>query len=457
MPTIMPNVLIVDDNDSHRSMLDTVLSSDGYRIGHSSSGEEALEAVEQIFYDLVLMDVKMGRMDGMETMKQMLSLHAALKIIIMTTYGSIYAAVDAIKSGAKDYITKPLDIKELKNLIKLHTNSDESVRADSKGEKNKKSGLNGIIGESTSLKAVFEMVHSIAPTDATALIIGESGTGKELIAEAIHAKSKRSHKPFIKVNCAAIPESLIESELFGHVKGAFTGAFKNKTGKFQMADTGTILLDEIAEMPFSVQAKILRVLQEQEFEPVGSSVTQKLDIRVISATNKTLENEILKKKFREDLFYRLNVVKIKVPPLRDRVKDIPLLSTFFLKKYAAMNRRQLTGFSVRVLDIFSRYRWPGNVRELENAVERSVILARSDTIRSKDLPASIISNGEADFEIAQIRPCLNTLKDMERIMILKTLEDLDGNRTHAADVLGISRRKLQMRLKEYFKLSKINP
>jgi two-component system response regulator HydG len=288
-----------------------------------------------------------------------------------------------------------------------------------------------------------------APTEATVLIVGESGTGKELIANAIHENSPRRARPFIKVNCVALPETLLESELFGHEKGAFTGALARKQGRFHLAHTGSIFLDEIAEMSPATQAKILRVLQEREFEPIGSTQTVKVDTRVITATNKNLAEEMQRGGFRQDLFYRLNVLTLEVPPLRDRREDIPLLADYFLKRYAAKNRRHFKGFSPRAMDALMRHSWPGNVRELENVVERAVIMGRGDVITSTEFPDELRELDEAASEIGVEFQPGRLLKDVEREMILRTLEETGGNRTHAARILGISRRTLQLKLKEY--------
>ncbi|HYA02172.1 MAG TPA: sigma-54 dependent transcriptional regulator, partial [Syntrophobacteria bacterium] len=296
---------------------------------------------------------------------------------------------------------------------------------------------------------LFESMALVAPTEATVLIVGESGTGKELIANAIHQNSPRRDRPFIKVNCAALPETLLESELFGHEKGAFTGAVARKQGRFHLAHTGSIFLDEIGEMALTTQAKILRVLQEREFEPLGSTHTAKVDTRVIAASNKNLAEEIQKGGFRQDLYYRLNVVTLEVPPLRDRQEDIPFLADFFLKRYVAKNRRHIKGFSPRAMDVLMRHGWPGNVRELENVVERAVIMARGDIITPGEFPDGLKDLDEEARDVALGLAPGRSLREVERQMIVSTLEETGGNRTHAARLLGISRRTLQLKLKEY--------
>ncbi|MBF0258930.1 MAG: sigma-54-dependent Fis family transcriptional regulator [Desulfamplus sp.] len=443
-------ILVVDDEYSHRMMIKAVLSAEGFTIEQASSGEEALEIIESHSFDLVLMDVKMGRVDGFQAMQQMLHLKPGMQIILMTAYGTINSAVEAIKSGAKDYLTKPIDIEALKTLVQKSVEKNKFNR-DFSGSPTDVSHtvFKEIIGISEPMQLIFDLVSRVAPTEASVLILGESGTGKELIADAIHRLSPRRDHPYITINCASLPETLLESELFGHEKGAFTGAVKKRAGRFQSANRGTIFLDEIADMPFSLQAKLLRVLQEQEIQPLGSSKISKVDIRVVAATNKVLEDAINDKRFREDLFYRLNVVSIKLPPLRERKSDIPLLADFFLSKYAQKNSRHLTGYSSEAMDALTGYHWPGNIRELENTVERAVILSRSETIMFEDLPPSIIFIDGIPAKTEEVITQEKSLKEMEKLMILRTLKETDGNRTHSAEILGISRRTLQLKLKEY--------
>ena len=446
-----PEILVVDDDASHRQMLSAVLSSEGYGISHAADGQQAVNAVREKFYDLILMDIRMNRMDGIEALELIREISPGIPIIIMTAYATVNTAVKALKSGAYDYLTKPLDIDDLKvhlkNALTYFQLERENIYLKERLET--QFDFSNIIGRSKAMKEMYETLSLVAPSNATVLIAGESGTGKELVANAIHQNSPRKDKPFIKVNCAALPETLLESELFGHEKGAFTGALVKKKGRFHHAHTGTIFLDEIAEMSVSTQVKLLRVLQEQEFDPLGSSTPVKIDIRVIAATNRVLEAEIEKGRFREDLYYRLNVVTIAIPPLRERSDDILLLADHFLKRYADKNKKMIKGFSPRTIDLLMRHSWPGNVRELENAVERAVILSRSEMITPDFLPDAVKSmeadaaTEQADFSAGQ------SLKDMERQMILRTLEETGGNRTHAAEILGISRRTLQLKLKKY--------
>jgi two-component system response regulator HydG len=444
-------ILVVDDEISHRKMIEAVLAKEGYEIDQADNGQAAIDAIEERFYDLVIMDIRMPRVGGIDALKEIKQISPAIPIIIMTAYASVGSAVDALKSGAYDYLTKPLDIEELKLLVAkaLRHQQLEQENIFLKERLNDRFDFSNIIGRSPSMIRLFETVALVAPTEATVLIVGESGTGKELIANAIHQNSPRKDSPFIKVNCAALPETLLESELFGHEKGAFTGAIARKQGRFQLAHNSSIFLDEIAEMAPATQAKILRVLQEREFEPVGGTQTIKVNTRIIAATNKTLEEEIREGRFREDLYYRLNVVTVDVPPLRHRREDIPLLADFFLKPYAKKNRRVINGFTPRATDLLMRYDWPGNVRELENVIERAVIMARGEMITPLEFPIDL-QNLDEDLKESRIDLTPGrSLKEVEKVVILRTLEEVEGNRTHAARILGISRRTLQLKLKEY--------
>ena len=444
-------ILVADDEPSHRKMIDAVLAAEGYEVTLAEDGQAAISAVENRFYDLVIMDVRMPNVDGIQALQRIKQMSPDIPVIIMTAYASVGTAVDALKSSAYDYLIKPLDIEELKILVAkaLHHHQLEQENIYLKERLNDRFDFSNIIGRSPAMKKLFETMALVAPSEATVLIVGESGTGKELIANAVHQNSPRKDLPFVKVNCAALPETLLESELFGHEKGAFTGAIARKQGRFQLAHNSSILLDEIAEMAPSTQAKILRVLQEREFEPVGSTQTMKVDTRVIAATNKNLEDEIREGRFREDLYYRLNVVTVDVPPLRERREDIPLLADLFLKQYAEKNRRLIKGFTPRATDLLMRYDWPGNVRELENIIERAVIMSRGEMITPLEFPIDLQN---LDEELKESRIDLTpgrSLKEVEKVMILRTLEESGGNRTHTARILGISRRTLQLKLKEY--------
>ncbi len=444
-------ILVVDDESSHRQMIEAVLSAEGYEISQADDGRTAITAVEDRFYDLVIMDIRMPKISGIEALKKIKAISPGIPVIIMTAYASVGNAVEALKSGAYDYLIKPLDIEELKILVAkaLRFCQLEQENVYLKERLNDRFDFSKILGRSPAMNSLFETMALVAPSEATVLIVGDSGTGKELIANAVHQNSPRKDRPLIKVNCAALPETLLESELFGHEKGAFTGAIARKQGRFQLSHNSSIFLDEIAEMAPATQAKILRVLQEREFEPVGSSQTIKVDTRIIAATNKNLEEEIKAGRFREDLYYRINVVTLVVPPMRERREDILLLADFFLKQYAEKNNRPIKGFTPRAVDLLMRYDWPGNVRELENVVERAVIMARGDMITPLEFPDVL---QDLDEEAKASPLALTTgrsLKEVEKVMILRTLEETGGNRTHAARILGISRRTLQLKLKEY--------
>jgi len=446
-------ILVVDDEPSQRKMLQANLSLDGYQVLEADDGSNAIARVSEEFFDLILMDNRMSHVDGIEALKEIKKISPGIPVIIITAYASVETAVQALQAGAHDYLTKPLDIEELRIKVQ-QTLEFWRLKEDNILQKRRIENLfdaSRIVGRSQKMKEVLETVAMVAPTEASVLILGESGTGKELIANALHQGSGRSDKRFIKINCAALPETLLESELFGHERGAFTGAVGRRPGRFELADGGTIFLDEIGEMTLATQSKLLRVLQEREFEPLGSTKTVKVDIRILAASNRILRDEVKQGRFREDLFYRLNVVPIYLPPLRERKEDVPLLIEHFLTIYNEKNSRQLQGFHPRALDAMMRYSWPGNIRELENVVERSVILCREDYDPFSDLPESI--RGAEDDDLSQqVREGLRsgmTIREMERELIIKTLDDNEGNRTRSSRILGITRRTLQHKLKEY--------
>jgi two-component system response regulator HydG len=443
-------ILVVDDEASHRTMLKAVLTSEGYQISEADDGKTAIEAVEGESYDLILMDVRMTELDGIEAMQEIKKISPAIPIIIMTAYGSVETAVDALKSGAYDYLTKPLDIEELKILIQkaldhYRLREENIVLRERLADR---FDFSRIIGKSKAMKDLFETLAMVAPSDATILLYGESGTGKEIVANALHENSPRARRPFIKVSCAALPETLLESELFGHERGAFTGAIGRKEGRFQLANGGTIFLDEVSEMSPTTQVKLLRVLQEREFEPLGSTKTIRVDIRIIATTNKNLEEEVKEGNFREDLFYRLNVVPIELPALRKRKEDVPLLAKHFLNICSEKAQTPIKGFLPKTMDLMIRYDWPGNIRELENAIERAVLLCQGEYISPEDLPHAV--QGAEGGELPGVAvPSGMTLKEVEREVIVQILEETDGNRTQTARILGISRKTLQNKLKEY--------
>jgi len=446
-------VLIVDDDHAHRTMLGTLLKGWGYETEEANDGDVAVRMAHDTPFDLILMDIRMIKLSGLDALSEIRAYNPAIPIIIMTAYSSVETAVEALKKGAYDYLTKPLDFDELRlgmerAMDHRQLREENRILRETLGEQFKREK---IVGSSPAMVRLLETVAQIAPSEATVLITGESGTGKELIAGAIHFNSRRKDGPFIKVNCAALTETLLESELFGHEKGAFTGAYRRKEGQFKMADGGTLFLDEVSEMPLSMQVKLLRVLQEREFTRVGGEETIKVDVRLVAATNKDLAKEIETGRFREDLYYRLNVVTLEVPPLRQRTEDIPLLAQHFLAHFSMKNRRELKGFTPQAMDKMLRYPWPGNVRELMNAVERAVVLSRSEYIDVTDLPFSIQDHEgeEASSTDTIIASSGMPLEEVEKRTILKTLEATRGNKSEAARRLGITRKTLHKKLKKY--------
>ncbi len=440
-------ILVVDDEQVHRYMLCSMFKEWGWKCVEADDGKTAVDAVERFRYDAVLMDVRMARMDGMEAFGQIHAMYPALPVIIMTAYSSVDAAVEAIKHGAYDYLTKPLDFDRLRLTLERAVDKKqvEERKQEAKNVQPEKAST-AILGKSPAMEELLEMISYVAPTEATVLITGESGTGKELVAAELHHNSARSNGPFVKVNCAALAESLLESELFGHEKGAFTGADKQRNGKFVQAGGGTLFLDEIGETSQAMQVKMLRVLQEHELQRVGGEETIETDTRIIAATNRDLEQEVREGNFREDLYYRLNVVTVPVPPLRDRKEDIPLLVDHFVRKFSEKNRREVAGVTSECMALLSSYSWPGNVRELENAVERGVILMRGEYLTEKSLPLPIQKQQQTNGE-EETHP--SSLQAQEKILILKTLEETGGNKSEAARRLGITRKTLQNKLQKY--------
>jgi two-component system response regulator HydG len=453
---IESTILVVDDDSAHRTMLRTLIGGWGYAVTEADDGSTAVEKIKETAFDLVLMDVRMVKVSGLEALETIKALNPSIPVIIMTAFSSVETAVKALKQGAHDYLTKPLDFDKLKLTIDRameHTRLKEENRLlrETLGQQ---FDSQNIIGRSPAMLKLLETVSQVAPSEATVLISGESGTGKELIAGAIHFNSQRKDGPFVKINCAAITETLLESELFGHEKGAFTGADRRKEGRFSQAHGGTLLLDEVSEMSLMMQVKLLRALQEREFNRVGGETTIQVDVRVIAATNKNLKDQINEGAFREDLYYRLNVVELEVPPLSDRKEDIPLLTRHFLKTFAAKNRKEIKGFTPKAMDNLIHYDWPGNVRELMNAVERAVVLARSNYLDVNDFPFmkdSLTENDQKDSTNtdALILQGEAPLEEIEKTAILNTLEAADGNKSEAARRLGITRKTLHKKLKGY--------
>jgi len=464
MPT-KPNILLVDDDTAHRSMLRTMLRSWGYTVSEADDGDVAVELVRQQPFDAVLTDVRMARMDGITAVREIIAYNPAIPIILMTAYSSVETAVEALRLGAYDYLTKPLDFDVLQHT--LHRAVEHTRLAEENADLRRKLGGSGtgtLLGRSQAMAELVSMIETVGPSEATVLIHGESGTGKELVARAICTTSTRSGKPFVAVNCAALSESLLESELFGHEKGSFTGADKRREGRFMQANGGTLFLDEIGELPLSLQATFLRALQQGEVQRVGSDQPDVVDVRIIAATNKDLRTAVAAGNFREDLFYRLNVITIEMPPLRTRKEDIPLLATAFLERFSAVNRKTVKGFTPQAMDALLRYDWPGNVRELENTIERAVILCAAEHISGREFPDTLsamagesmlkeqpgltrdsgFSEGPQDSEFLS-----QPLEDLEKKAILHTLSLCGDNKSEAARRLGITRATLHNKLKKY--------
>ncbi len=447
-------VLVVDDDDAHRGMLRMMLKSWGYTVEEAADGDEAVDKVHTMAFDAVLTDVRMGKVNGIEAMKQILSYNPSLPVILMTAYSSVETAVDALRIGAYDYLIKPLDFDALKETLKKaidHSRLGVENR-ELRRQLSEENTSSEILGRSPAITSMLSMIRTVAPTEATVLITGESGTGKELVARALHAQSLRKSEPLVVVNCAALAETLLESELFGHEKGSFTGADRRREGRFKQADHGTLFLDEIGEMPIGVQAKLLRALQQGEIQRVGSDRSEHVDVRVIAATNRDLRKEVEERRFREDLYFRLNVISLEVPPLRQRREDIPLLATHFLAHYAERNHKNVKGFSAQCMDMLLHYEWPGNVRELQNAVERAVILCTGDLVTGPELPVNIARLATEDLpKIAEAPSSLAglPLEEVERRAIEETLRETGDNKSAAARKLGITRATLHKKLRKY--------
>ena len=447
----MPNrfhILVVDDEPVQREMVGGFLKKQGFEVIAADGAERALELFRQDAFDLVLTDQKMVNMSGLELLQAVHTINPETPVILITAFGTIEAAVAALKQGATDYLTKPLNLEEL--LYRIRKVSDRYRMINENRELREalreRHRIEGIIGESGQMLEVLSLVRRVAPSEATVLIRGESGTGKELIAKAIHFGSPRARGPLVKVNCAALPEALLESELFGHEKGAFTGAIGSRQGRFELANGGTIFLDEIGDLPLHLQAKLLRVLQEREYEKVGSSRPVRVNVRILAASHRPLEALIKAGQLREDLYYRLNVVTISLPPLRERRSDLSLLIEHFLRRYAEKNGKTMRGLTHEARDILLRYDYPGNVRELENIIERAVVLTRDDVIGIGDLPLTV-QNPEVEGE-RETNLTVAT-EGLERRMIRDALARSDGVQTHAAELLGISERALRYKLIKY--------
>lgn len=447
----MATILIVDDEKNMRWALDRALKQEGYETLTAADGLEGLTVAQTEHPDLVVLDLKMPGMDGLSALKKLREWNSQLPVIMITAHGSVETAIEAVKAGAFDYITKPFDVEEIKLVISkaLENWALVSEVAFLRSELERKYSFQNIIGKGPKMQALFSLIEKLAETSASVIVYGESGTGKELVARAIHYRSARKGNPYIQVNCAALPETLLESELFGHEKGAFTGAVGRKPGRFELAHNGTIFLDEIGDISLPVQVKLLRVLQEKAFERVGGLETLKIDVRIIAATNQNLAQAIRDGRFREDLYYRLNVVPIHLPPLRERREDIPLLVEHFLKKFDPQGR--MRGPNCQAMKLLSEYHWPGNVRELENCLERAVIISSGPEITPADLPpevAGIVAPGEPRKRFSLPEEGIS-LEDVEKDLIVQALERSGGNQSRAARLLGITRHTLLYRMEKY--------
>ncbi|HPX27034.1 MAG TPA: sigma-54 dependent transcriptional regulator [Treponemataceae bacterium] len=442
------NILIIDDEKNIREGLAASLELEGYNPVLAKDGKEGLELISRGDIDLVITDLRMPQVSGAEVLAKVSSESPGLPVIVLTGHGSIDSAVDAMRNGAYDFLTKPLSLDRLTLIVKRALQNRELVlqHRSLQEELNSKKSFESIIGKSSEMQKIFDMVRRVADSKASVLITGESGVGKELIANAVHNLSSRKDKSFIKVHCAALSETLLESELFGHEKGSFTGAVARKRGRFELAHGGSIFLDEIGEIDQNVQIKLLRVLQEKEFERVGGEETIQVDVRVIAATNKDLEKQISLGKFREDLFYRLNVVHLHIPPLRDRKDDIPLMVTQFLEEFARENGKTITGIDSRARSALYTYDWPGNIRQLRNCMESAVVMCQGTSISLDDLPPSVIQNTHSDT--IQI-PIGIPLSEAEKIIIQQNLAVQNGNKSKTADILEIGRKTLHRKLDEY--------
>lgn len=433
------DILVVDDDISHCTILQALLRGWGYNVALANSGRQALAQVREQVFDLVLCDVRMAEMDGIATLKEIKALNPAIPVLIMTAYSSVETAVEALKTGAQDYLIKPLDFDNLQATLEKALAHTHCVDAEMPAVSASQFGM---VGKSAAMQYLLSEIALVAPSEATVLIHGDSGTGKELVARAIHASSARREKPLVALNCAALNESLLESELFGHEKGAFTGADKRREGRFVEADGGTLFLDEIGDISPMMQVRLLRAIQEREVQRVGSNQTIPVDVRLIAATHRDLAEEVNAGRFRQDLYYRLNVVAIEVPSLRQRREDIPLLADHFLQRFAERNRKAVKGFTPQAMDLLIHYDWPGNIRELENAVERAVVLLTGEYVSERELPLAIASTPIPLAQSQDIQP----LVEVEKEVILAALEKTGGNKTEAARQLGITRKTLLAKL-----------
>lgn len=445
-------ILVADDEEIVREMLEDTLKEEGYRVATAKDGKEALEKIDSLAPDAVLLDNRMPEMSGVEVLEFIRRAGAGVPVILMTAYGSTEVTIQATKLGAFDYIVKPFQVRDLLSILERATAMRRLSSQVEALRKELSQNLSGavLIGQSAQMQEVYKTIGRVADTDVTVLLQGESGTGKEMVARAIHLNSSRQDQPFIKINCASIPENLLESELFGHERGSFTGATSRRLGKFEIANRGTIFLDEIGETTLNTQAKLLRVLQDKEYERVGGNETIRVDVRILAATNKDLKKAVAEGTFREDLFFRLNVVTIWVPPLRERTEDIPELVNYFLARYSRQFNKHVQGISREALDLLKKYHWPGNVRELQNVCERAVVMATGTVITPEDIPFPLKAAGQGLAPApAKGMSLKEILLEMEKQVILNALKENNWNRTVTAQQLGISRRTLYDKIKQH--------
>ena len=455
--SVKGRLVVIDDEVNAAAALEILLKEDGYDVTRAHDARAGLQLLEKVVPDVVLTDLRMPGMDGIELLAKIKEIRPETMVILMTAYGTVKTAVKAMKLGAEDYLSKPIDVEELEVVLQKALER-KGLLAEARALRERlehKYRFDNLVGESPEMLSVFKTIRQVAPSSASVLLLGESGTGKELFAQALHQNSPRRNKPFIKVACAALPETLLESELFGHEKGSFTGAIYTRAGRFEAADGGTLFLDELGDITPTVQVKLLRFLEEREFERVGGNKTFKVDVRIVAATHRDLRKKLEDGSFREDLYYRLNVIEIHIPALRDRPGDIPLLAHHFLRKYAEANAKDLKGISDDVLALLLSHPWPGNVRELENALERAVVLSDGPTLTTAHFP-TLRRADAAEAPLPQpgvaslgVRIPGSTLGDLEREAILRTLEAVGGSTSKAAAILDISARKIQYKLKEY--------
>ncbi|NIR51673.1 sigma-54-dependent Fis family transcriptional regulator [candidate division KSB1 bacterium] len=451
----MSKILIVEDDRNTLSGLVEILGEEGYEVEGVETSKKALKSLQKETFDILLTDLRMPDMNGMQLFERSLTIAPEMKTIVMTAYSSVKDAVEAMKKGVYEYLTKPLDLDELFVIIEKALGEQELQRENVELRKQVKStySFQNIIGKSAPMQQIFSTIVKVAKTQSTVLIRGESGTGKELVARAIHYNSPRSNKPLVEISCASFPESLLESELFGYEKGAFTGADSRKKGRFELANEGTIFLDEIGDITESVQTKLLRVLQERQITRLGGTETIDVDVRVITATNRDLEQAMDERKFRDDLFYRLNVIPITLPPLRERIEDIPLLIEHFMKKYSVQNKIPTPSLSAEALEVCMNYSWPGNVRELENAIESAIVLGEGSTILPEHIPLGGRRKALGANKVDFLKNSGETFKDkieaVERLILQDAIEQASGNKSEAAKVLDISLRTMRYKIKKY--------